>query len=222
VGTNPHVRQRGFSLVEVVVAMGCAVLLGTTLLGIGHAFVDWTARTSHTADAQSSLDALADRWYADAATAWAVFTPANDVLGKSNADGHEFDTVTQDDRRRTSYRAYCYDASTKQLASYAYGSPGDPPEPTGDVFDNISAFDARTYPLSSLRDANSRIYDPLFASATVVDADVHLQNLDPDAVAGNRITRVHIASDRLDRVVMLTSGTSPSHFTIVLKYTPAP
>ena len=196
------------------------MLVAGLCIAVGHEFVAWTVRAQRSVSAQSTLDRLADRWDAAAASAWAIFTPANDVLGLPNADGHEFDIATQDDLRRTSYRAYVYDATAHVLSEYVY-APGVPPEATGDRSTGITTFVATTESPSALQRSGNALYDPLFASSTIVDADVAV-GLDAQALGGNRLTRVRIAVGNIARTVMLASGTAPSSFTVVLTYTPAP
>ncbi len=208
-------------MVEVVIAAACAIVLGTALASIAHAAVGWSIRAQKSVAAQRALDRAIDRWQAESATAWSVFTPRVDVFGAENSDGHEFDMVTVDSRRRPAFLAFVYDSSRGRLAEYAYGSRGSAPVPTGDASDGVTAFDAHTYPLRSLQAAGSPIYDPLFAGARIADAVVPLQ-LGNEASGGNRLTRVHIAFGRFDRVVMLAAETAPSAFTIVVTYTPAP
>jgi hypothetical protein len=193
----------------------------SVLVATVRAAVTWGDRTSQTVAAEADLDRLTDRWYADAATAWAVFTPPNDVFGTSNADGHEFDLVTENSQRQPSFQAYRYDSAGKRLLEYTYGSPGSSPTATGDESDNISAFSAATYPATELQDASSPLYDPLFTGATIANAAVPL-NLGSNAIGGNQITRIHFAANRLDRTVLLSSATAPSNFTVILKYTPPP
>ncbi|HVS46821.1 MAG TPA: type II secretion system protein [Verrucomicrobiae bacterium] len=213
--------QRGFTLIDVLVGAAIAVLVGTLSIAVAHAFVGWTARTARVVSATSAIDRLTDRWDAAAASAWAIFTPVDDVFGVSNADGHEFDIATQDDRRRRSYRAYVYDAARQRLSEYLYATPGDPPTATGDVSSGVTAFAAQTQSPSTLQQSGDALYDPLFARSTIVDADVAV-GLGAQALGGNRLTRIHIATNGFDRTVMLASGTAPSSFTIVLTYTPPP
>ena len=213
--------RRGFTLVEVVVATACAVLLAIVLVRLTHSIASWSLRVARTAKAQATLDRLVERWETESATAWSVFAPATDIFGQPNDDGHELDLATVDSRRRPSFRAYYYKAATRQLVEYTYGSPGARPVATGNTSESISAFDARTYRASALGDSASPFFDPLFAGARIADAAVPLR-LGPDALGGNRITRVHIAADRLDRLAVLASETAPSGFTIVMTYTPAP
>ena len=212
--------QRGFSLVEVLVTAAIAILLGTAMAALVHAFAGWSASAAQTVRSQAVLDRFTERWYAESATAWSIFTPALDVHGISNADGHEFDIATEDAQRRPSYRAYCFDPATQTVNEYAYGSPGGAPVAAASVT-NVSVFDAHTYPASALRDPSSPVHDALFDGATIADAGVTV-GLGSEAMGGNSITRVHVASGGQDRVLLLASETAPSGFTIVLTYTPAP
>lgn len=214
-------RQAGFTLVEILVAAGCAVLLLGTLVSSIHSMVSWGDRISQRVDAEADLDHLVDRWYADSATAWSIFTPANDVFGKSNADGHEFDLATEDALHRPSYEAYYYDASSQQLLEYTYGAPGGTPTATGEKSDNITTFTANTYEANELQDTTSPVYDPLFAPSTIVNSDVPL-NLGSNALGGNRVTQIHIATALTNRTTILASATAPSSITVILPYTPAP
>lgn len=212
--------QRGFTLVEVLVSSAIAVTIGLALAAFVHAVAGWGVRAAAATNAQAALDGLAERWNAQSATAWSVFTPATDVLRRSNADGHEFDIATVDSQRRPSFRAYRYDAAAHTLTEYAYASPGSVPI-AGNAVANISTFEAHTYPAGALADSDSPAYDPVFEDAHILDADVPV-GLGPEALGGNRITRVHITSEHEDRSIALSSATAPSNFTIILTYTPPP
>ena len=197
-----------------------AVAIGLTLATLLHAIAGWGVRAAAATNAQAALDGLSDRWYAQSATAWSVFTPATDVLKQSNADGHEFDIATVDSQRRPSFRAYRYDAATHMLTEYAYASPGSTAI-AGNAIAHISDFASHTYPVSALADSASPAYDPLFAASHIEDADVAV-GLGSAAPGGNRITRIHIAAENQERTVVLASATAPSSFTIILTYTPSP
>lgn len=212
--------QRGFTLVEVLVSTAIAVTIGLALATFVHAVAGWGIRAASATNAQFALDGLTERWYAQSASSWSVFAPATDVLKISNADGHEFDIATVDSQRRPSFRAYRYDAAAHALTEYAYASPGSAPI-AGATVASISAFDAHTYPASALADAASPAYDPVFADAHIEDADVAV-GLGAQAVAGNRITLVHVTSENENRTIVLSGETAPSNITIVLTYTPPP
>lgn len=213
--------ERGFTLIDVLVGTAIAVLIGGISIAIVHALVGGTVHTARSVTATSSLDRLADRWNAASAGAWAIFTPSDDVFGAPNTDGHEFDIATQDDLRRTSYRAYVYNAPAQQLREYVYASPGDPPIATGDVSTGVTAFVATTESPSALQHSGDPLYDPLFSPSTIVDADVDV-GMGAQAVGGNRLTSVRIAAGSFTRTILLASGTAPSSFTVVLTYTPPP
>jgi len=214
-------KQAGFTLVEILIAAACGVLLLAVLVSTARSMAGWSDRVSQRADAEAELDRLTDRWYADSATAWSVFTPANDVFGKPNSDGHEFDMVTEDAQHRASYKAYYYDTMGKRLLEYTYGSPSATPIATGDESDNLTSFTAQTYDASSLQNPTSPAYDPLYTTATITNADVPL-NLGTNAIGGNPITQICITTQNLTRTVKLASGTAPSSVTVVLTYTPSP
>jgi prepilin-type N-terminal cleavage/methylation domain-containing protein len=207
--------QRGFTLVEVLIAAGISVMLAAFLVSAAHAFAGWSQRASSAVDAQSALDRLEERMDAEAAGSWSVFVPANDVLGDSNADGHEVDIATEDALRRPSFRAYRYDAAAARIDEYVYGGAGSSPVPTGDVTRGVVAFTATA-------GAASGLAGPLFANATIVDAEVPSLVGDPEATGGNRLTRIAIAIGRSARTLTLASATAPSRVTVVLRYTPAP
>ncbi len=212
--------QRGFTLVEILVSTAIAVTIGLALAAFTHAVAGWGVRAAAATNAQATLDGLTERWYAQSATAWSVFTPAIDVLKTSNGDGHEFDIATVDSQRRPSFRAYRYDANAHALTEYAYASPGSAPI-VGNTVADVSTFEAHTYSASALSDNASPAYDPLFADSHIENADVAV-GLGAEALAGNRITRIHITSEHEDRSIVLSSETAPSSFTIVLTYTPPP
>jgi prepilin-type N-terminal cleavage/methylation domain-containing protein len=207
--------QRGFTLVEVLIAAGISVMLAAILISIAHAFAGWSERASASVDAQGALDRLEDRIDAEAAGSWSVFVPASDVLGEPNGDGHEFDIATEDALRRPSFRAYRYDASASRIDEYVYGTPGETPVATGDITSRVAAF-------SAINGSARALAGPLFANATILDADVPLQLGAPKAIGGNRLTALHIEIGRFERTMMLASATAPSSVTVVLRYTPGP
>ncbi len=207
--------QRGFSLVEILIAAGISVMLAAILVVVAHAFAGWSQRASATGNAQAALDRLDERLETESAGSWSVFVPATDVLGASNADGHELDIATEDALRRPSFRAYCYDAASATLTEYVYGTPGSTPIATGDVTTRVTAF-------AAINGNASDLAGPLFANATIVDAEVPLQLGRVEAVGGNRLTQVRVAIGGFVRDLVLASATAPTGYTVVLRYTPAP
>ncbi|MEO6835186.1 MAG: prepilin-type N-terminal cleavage/methylation domain-containing protein [Candidatus Tumulicola sp.] len=211
--------QRGFSLVEILVASAIAFILGWQLLALAHATVFGAAHLDQRLRARSAAEQLEERLESDAASAWSIFVPDNDVTGANNGDGHELDFVTENASHHSFWWAYDYDAATQRVTKYAY-APGNPPV-AGDAYDGLTAFEARAHPITDLAKPSNAAYDLLFAGADVTAVEVPY-GWNPAAAGGNRLVRVRLAASGVNRVALLASATAPSHFTIVVDYTPAP
>jgi len=211
--------QRGFSAIEVSVAAAITLLVGWQLLLMTHGMLLGAAHLDGRLRARSSADRLEERLSADAASAWSVFVPDTDVHGNANTDGHEVDFVTEDGAHHLLWWAYAYDAVRRGVTRYAY-APDATPSP-GERFDDLLRLTARTHPITDLGKRDSGIYDPLFAVAAVPVVDVPF-SWDPRALGGNRLVAVRIAANGVERTLLLAAATAPSHFTIIVKYTPPP
>jgi prepilin-type N-terminal cleavage/methylation domain-containing protein len=211
--------QRGFTLLEVLVASAIAIVLACQSIALLHALIVGATLTGERVRAASAAGELDARLVASAATAWSVFVPERDVLGGANADGHEIDFVTQDAARRSFWWAYRFDRSHRRVTQYAY-SPGGAVR-NGATYDGLTGFRASAYPVSAVRLADSPAYDALFANASVTDVAVPF-GWTPEAPGGNRIVRVTMDGPGVHRLAVVTAATAPSRFTVVLTYTPAP
>jgi prepilin-type N-terminal cleavage/methylation domain-containing protein len=211
--------QRGFTLLEMLVAAAIGSILGALLVWLVHATAFSSAHLDARLAARSAVERLAERLRSDAASAWTVFVPAQDVFGANNADGHELDFASQDAARQTHWWAYAFNAAARQVTVYAY-APGGAPS-AGDVYDGITGFTAQTHPISDVANPASTIYDPLFAGAAAAPIDVDF-GWSALAVGGNHLVRADVSAAGIDRRVLLASGTAPTHFTIVVTYTPPP
>lgn len=211
--------QRGFSAIEVSVAAAIALVAGLQLLAMTHALLVGAAHLDDRLRARSAADRLEERLSADAASAWSVFVPDTDAGGNANGDGHEVDFVTEDGAHDPLWWAYAYDARTHAVTRYAY-APGRAPLP-GERFEDLRGLRAVTHPVSDLSNRNSGIYDPLFAAASVPAVDVAF-GWNPRALGGNHLVAVRITATGIVRTLLLAAATAPSHFTIVVKYTPPP
>jgi prepilin-type N-terminal cleavage/methylation domain-containing protein len=219
-GTGARVEsQRGFSLIETLVGSAIAVVIGSLLVWLAHGTIFQAAHLDARLVARTSTDRLADRLAADAASAWSVFVPANDVLGASNADGHELDFASEDASHRTYWWAYRYDPAAQCVVDYAY-RPGSPPV-AGDVYGAVAGFTAQTHAVTDVTDAASDVYDPLFAAATVTPVDFDY-GWGAQALGGNHLVRVDVAATGINRTLLLASATAPTHFTVIVDYTPPP
>lgn len=211
--------ERGFSLVETLVAATIGLFVGYQLLAMTHATAIGASRFGDRLRARASADRLEERLSADAASAWSVFVPANDVRGNANADGHELDFVTEDRSHVPSWWAYAFDAASKRVTRYAY-APGGRLLP-GERYDALDGLSARVHPVSDLSKRDGGIYDPLFAGASAPNVDVTF-GWSREATGGNHLVSARLTGDGIDRILLLSAATAPSHFTVVVKYTPAP
>jgi hypothetical protein len=207
-------------LIEILVAAAVAFVLTWLLVRLAGQTIFAAAHLDARLAARSSTDRLAERLESDAAGAWSIFVPATDVFGAGNGDAHELDFTTQDASHRTYWWAYGYAAASQRVTVYAY-SLGSPPI-AGDVFDGITGFGAESHPVTDIADANSDVNDALFAGASVAPVDFDFGWSQGAASGGNRLTRVRLEAAGVDRAILLSSATAPTHFTVVVEYTPAP
>jgi hypothetical protein len=207
-------------LIEVLVAAGVAFVLTWLLVRLASETIFASAHLSARLDGRSATDRLAERLESDAAGAWSIFVPAADVFGANNADAHELDFATEDASHHTYWWAYAYAPATQLVTVYAY-APGSAPI-AGDVFDGITGFGAESHPVTDLSDPRSDIYDALFSDTTVTPVDFDFGWSNSLASGGNRLTRVQLEATGVDRTILLSSATAPTHFTVVVEYTPPP
>ncbi len=212
--------ERGFTLVETLIATAiAAVTIGGLVLLAAH-LTSLAARLHARADAQMRADRLNERLASEAAGAWAVFVPPADVLGIANGDGHELDFFAEDALHRPYAWAYRYDTTRGTLARYAY-APGEPPIQT-EALGAFDAFVARgPFAPSALGDPTSGAYDPLFAGASVPFV-AHAFAQMPNATGGNAFVVVRVRAAGVDRNETLASATAPTTFTVLVSYTPSP
>lgn len=212
---------RGFTLLETVVAIAVAVLLGLLLFHVLGQLLLAGRLQAQRDTAQDAVLRLTDNLTTEEDDAWAIYVPPADALGKSNGDGHEVDFFARDGRQQPYFWAYNYDASAHTLTRYRFGSPGG--AASADVtYSDITGFSARTYPVTALQDASTPVYSPMYASATLQSGIVQFYPGMPWIAGGNNITDVHIEAEGYRRDVQLATSTAPSGFTVVLNYTPSP
>lgn len=212
--------QRGFTLIEAIVAAAIAAILGWQLLALARTTALAASHLDQRMRGRSAADRLEERFASDATTAWSIFVPGTDVNGAKNDDGHELDFVTEDASHRPYWWAYAFDRAAERVTKYAY-VPGHPPAAAGEVYEGIANFGARRYAVTDLAKRSSEAYDPLFAGADVTAVEV-AYGWNSAATGGNHLVRVRVAAGGVDRVAVLASGTAPSRFTIVVEYTPPP
>lgn len=194
-------------------AIGWQLLTLTHVLGVG------TQRLQRSSTGRVAAQRLGERLNSDAMAAWSLFVPPVDRFGRSNADGHELDFVTEDGRHRTLWWAYAFDSAARRVTRYGYDPRGA--ARAGESYDGIERFSAATYPITDVMRSQSAVYDPLFANATVTPVDVPFGWM-PGVAGGNRLAHVRYRAADWNRDVLLASGGAPSRVTIVFSYTPPP
>ena len=212
-------RERGFSLIEVLVCGAVAAIAMTLLVMLAHHVVHATQHLARRLRATSATQALLDRLQSDAASAWAVWVPAADVLGDDNRDGHELDFFAEDASHRAYAWAYRFDTASGAVTRYAYATGVAPV--AGLTYEPIDAFVASTSAANAIADPAAAVYDPLFA-AVHVTAYAYDFGTPFGAIGGNAVTHIRILASGNDADALLASATAPSHFTVVVSYTPSP
>jgi prepilin-type N-terminal cleavage/methylation domain-containing protein len=150
--------QRGFTLLETLLALSIALPLGFAVLAIVGGGLR-AATTAATAGSNAdSLATLIERLDAEAHSAAAIFTPRTDVFGAPSCDAsgacRELDFFTRDAKNAPHFWAYLYDPSAKTLTRYAYDdlSANGPANlrPYGQRLTNVTGFSAKRIPVSQL------------------------------------------------------------------------
>lgn len=207
-------REAGFTLIETMVGAAIGAVLLWGLVAFANRMVFWAQSGNARVNAVADTDRLIERMSSEAASSWAVYVPATDVLGASNGNGHEIDFFTEDGAHRTYAWAYNFDAATKTVTRYAIG-PGNTAV-AGDTLGSIDALSA-----TALTVAQLGTFDRLFASASASDVPFAFAAM-PGATGGNRLVAVQLAASGVNRSVVLASADAPTAFTVIVTYTPSP
>jgi prepilin-type N-terminal cleavage/methylation domain-containing protein len=227
-------RQRGFTILEVLVATALFVALGFATLGVIHTFLGAGASAAASEGGAATLDAETDDLRSEAATAFAVFVPATDVMGAPNggsATPHEVDFYAKTDTGAATYWAYYYDAAAQTLQRFDYdanGNRGEADRTTGaidttaryPVLPGVTSFAATTLEANDLTGANNTYAPaiaPLFGAASPVPLPVGFDDGGPprtDLYGGNTTIQLRIATAHAVRTIHLSTAALPSGFTV--------
>ncbi len=169
---------------------------------------------------RSRLTELSQRWQNEAASSWAIFTPAQDVLGLPNCSGgacREVDFFQRDPSGAANFWAWRFDAAAQTLQRYTYGDAGEPAatlRASGPPLTGITTFEAHRLPASSL--VNPALHD-------YVPKDVTFNLGFPGVDGGNALTVFEIANAAAHVVREYLPATTPTGFDIVVgTFTPPP
>lgn len=212
---------RGFSLLELVVAMALVILLAWVLFhALAQSLLAGRMQAQWNLD-QGNVGRLLDNLTTEEDDAWAIYNPPTDVFGRSNANGHEVDFFARDGKQRPYFWAYDYNSVTETLTRYRLSAPGGIPA-QDTTFTGITKFYAHTYPVTALQDASTPIYSALYSGASLRSGTVHFYPSQPWIAGGNNITYVHVEGATFTQDLQLATSTAPSGFTVVVYYTPSP
>jgi type II secretory pathway pseudopilin PulG len=210
----PRSSERGFTLIEVLVAAGLWIMLGGTLLFVTQGMLG-AARTAFAQQhAYVTLTQLIETLDAESSSALAIFVPPADVLGTNNGDGHELDFYSRDASRYGHFWAYRWDRATSTLQRYTYSTPGSAATPSDPPLGGVTSFTVTRKLASSLRSAFANGY---------VTRDVAVNFNYPNVSGGNAIVAVTFADQRDSFTLELLPGTMTSGFAVVVAtFTPTP
>ena len=212
--SGPRSGERGFTLVELLIATGIWVVLAGMLLFVTQGLFASARVMIEQRREYSQLSQLVETWEAESSSALAIFVPARDLLGNSNADGHEFDFYSRDAAHAGRFWAYRWDAATQTIQRYSYPSAGAPATPSGAPLERVQS-------LRALRKAASTLRAPFLNGYVPKDVAVNFGY--PGVDGGNAIVDVVVANARGSREIELLPGTMPSGFAVVVSsFTPKP
>ncbi|MGP6192528.1 MAG: hypothetical protein ACLPSH_21260, partial [Vulcanimicrobiaceae bacterium] len=227
--------QRGFSIIELLVAVIAITLIGFAGLGVVKSLAAALNGGYASPHGASVIDIQTETMRGDAATAFAVFVPTTDVFGNpATVKGvtHEVDFYSKTDDGMDVLWAYCYDPVKQTLQRYDYDSSGNvgKRDPTTGIVDPKASYspigDIRTFSAQTIRAdqmaAAPNPYAPVLASllpGTPQALPVSFNNFSngydrPDLYGGNTLVQVTLGNKATTRTLHLLSGSMPTGFTI--------
>ncbi|HEY1727521.1 MAG TPA: prepilin-type N-terminal cleavage/methylation domain-containing protein [Candidatus Baltobacteraceae bacterium] len=210
----PRSSERGFTLVEVLVATGLWIVLGGTLLFVTQGLLGAARAGAAQQRAYVALTQLIETLDAESSSALAIFVPPRDVLGTNNADGHELDFYSRDALRNGRFWAYRFDRQASTLQRYTYSAPGSVATPSDPPLRGIASF-------ATTRKSASSLSSP-FANGYVT-RDVAVNFNYPSVNGGNAIVAVNFGDHRDTFTLELLPGTMTSGFAVIVStFTPTP
>ncbi|MGH7728341.1 MAG: type IV pilus modification PilV family protein [Vulcanimicrobiaceae bacterium] len=225
--------ERGFSTIEVLVALAIATLVGFAVLGFARV-LGATMQRAYTSDAgANALDQLATSLRDQSATSFAVFVPIYDVMGGQDAPdggvGHEVDLYSQGPHGQQYETAYYDDPKARTVQRWDYDASGargvrDPssgvidPQATYPPIRNVASFTAQRFYPDQLASASvdAGVLPSITGTASPQELPLGFggaQGFRPDLYGGNAVVEVTLATATAVRTVHLAAGAMASGFT---------
>jgi type II secretory pathway pseudopilin PulG len=233
--TRGDASERGFTVIEALIAIVLFVAIGLITLSLMHSLLAASAASATSSRGALTLEQQIDDMRSDAATAFAVFIPTIDVMGRpNNANGvtpHEVDFYTKTDTGAQAFWAYYFDPVAQTLQRFDYdaaGHRGAADRTTGlidvgasyPILPGVSTFNVATLEANDLIGTNN-VYGaavaPLFAGASPKPLPVGFDDGGPprtDLYGGNTTVQITLATTNASRTIHLTTAALPSGFTV--------
>ena len=226
--------QRGFTTLEALVALALCFAIALATFGVLRGLLDASSATASSTATGASIERLTDDLRSDAASAFAVFVPARDVMQRANDAGsaHEVDFYAETGSGAPTFWAYYYDAAAHTLQRFDYdasGRRGEADRTNGaidtaaryPVLHDVTSFTARTLEASDLV-GPANLYGNAIAPAFAGSAPQSLPvgfiggggSARADLYGGNTTVQVAIATTHASRTIHLSTEALPSGFTV--------
>ncbi len=213
--------QRGFSVIEILLALAIALPVAVTLVGVVRLTMDGAQAAASSSAASAVMSDFVERLDAESHGAAALFEPATDVLGKPScaADGEcrELDFFTRDTQGAPHFWAYRFDPATHTIQRYLYddlGANGPVDLRTSGPAVPMRKFEVRSIPISHVRVPGLGAYAP---------KDVNVALGYPGVEGGNALAVVNLTNEAFHLRRELVPRLAASGFTVVVgTYTPSP
>jgi hypothetical protein len=205
---------RGFTLFESLLALSLALPLLFVLVAVVRGEAGLLYRSAQSGAGRTTLGALVERWEAESHSAWALFTPANDVLGQLNCDAsgacREVDFFMRDAAGSAHFWAWRYDATQQTLQRYTYADPLNPGPSlavSGPAVAGIAFFEAHRVAASAL--ANPMLHG-------YVPKDVVVNFCYPGVDGGNALLALEVESGGYHVLREFLPKIAPTGFNVIV------
>jgi prepilin-type N-terminal cleavage/methylation domain-containing protein len=214
--------QRGFTLIETLVAMGIILALVVAVVIASRAFMNGAAAAATQQRSSLNEARLLDMLRADAASSIAIFVPTNTALGTSNSAGNEVDFFSRRADRTPEVYGFLFVAGSNgqpgYVQEYTYDKPNGTATAYGLPMKGFTGLTATSFSADALN-------DPMFTSPP---RRHDIPTGYSGVFAGNHVTRVKLsamaANNAIEtRFAELMAGILPNGVkAVTARWTPQP